>query len=108
MNRYCIAKMRGKILSFLLDEGGHALEIHADGEKECAAVGNIYIGRVQSVSKNIRAAFVEVEHGVICYLPLDDLKDPCYTRKGPVRPSNREMNWWCRFPERQLRQRHPR
>lgn len=83
MNRYCIAKMRGKILSFLLDEGGHALEIHADGEKECAAVGNIYIGRVQSVSKNIRAAFVEVEHGVICYLPLDDLKDPCYTRKGP-------------------------
>ena len=33
--------------------------------------------------KNIRAAFVEVEHGVICYLPLDDLKDPCYTRKGP-------------------------
>ena len=46
-------------------------------------LGNIYIGRVQKVVKNIQAAFVEISPGVPCYLPLEDLRDPIYTKKGP-------------------------
>lgn len=74
--KYVIANMRGKILSFLLDENGHALEIHCDGgetgSQEFPGLGEIYIGRVQSVVKNIRAAFVEIKPGAACYLPLED------------------------------------
>lgn len=81
MNRCCIAPMRGKIMTFLLDEGGHALEIHADSEQG-SILGNIYIGKVQRVAKNIRAAFVEIQPGLVCYLPLDDLKNPHFTNKG--------------------------
>lgn len=42
------------------------------GEKqpeESLQVGDIYVGRVQNVVQNIRAVFVEVKKGVICYLP---------------------------------------
>ena len=34
-------------------------------------VGNIYIGRVENVVKNISSAFVEIEKGVKCYFPLE-------------------------------------
>ena len=50
MNRYCITRMKGKILSFLLDENGHALEIHGDTEQG-SVLGNICIGKVQRVAK---------------------------------------------------------
>lgn len=82
MNRCCIAPMRGKIMTFLLDESGHALEIHGD-EAQGAILGNIYVGRVQRVVKNIRAAFVEIQPGQVCYLPLEDLRNPFYVKKGP-------------------------
>jgi ribonuclease G len=34
------------------------------------AVGNIYVGKVKNIVKNISAAFVEVQKDVLCYLPL--------------------------------------
>lgn len=34
------------------------------------AVGNIYVGRVQSISENIGAAFVEIGGGCLTFLPL--------------------------------------
>ena len=39
---------------------------------ESISVGDIYIGKVKSISKNINAAFVEVTQGVMGYLPLDN------------------------------------
>ncbi|MDO5403628.1 MAG: ribonuclease E/G, partial [Eubacteriales bacterium] len=35
-------------------------------------VGNIYIGRVENVVKNINAAFVEIKKGVKCYYSLNE------------------------------------
>ena len=81
--KYCIAKMNNRILSYLLAENGRAVEIHADELEDRNLLGNIYIGRVQKVVKNIQAAFVEISPGVPCYLPLEDLRDPIYTKKGP-------------------------
>lgn len=47
-------------------------------------LGNIYVGRVKNIAKNIRAAFVEVEGGMICYLPLEDVQEPVWAcmKKG--------------------------
>lgn len=83
MQKYCIANMQNKIMSFLLDENGHTVEIHCDSPDGQILLGNIYIGKVQNVAKNMNAAFVEIQPGVICYLSLDDLKEPIFTKKGP-------------------------
>ncbi len=81
MNQYMICRMRGAIFSFLL-ENGKAAEIHCDREKEESLLGNIYVGRVKDVAKNIGAAFIEISPGKVCYLSFDDLLHPIYTQKG--------------------------
>ncbi|MBS6395615.1 MAG: ribonuclease E/G [Clostridiales bacterium] len=43
-------------------------------------LGNIYVGKVRNIVKNIQAAFVEIEDGILCYLPLEDIKSPIYTK----------------------------
>lgn len=45
-------------------------------------VGDIYIGRVQNVVKNIRCAFLDLGNGVTGYYSLDQRKAPIYTKKG--------------------------
>ena len=43
-----------------------------DSDKEAALLGNVYIGRVQNVVKNINSAFVEIAKDVVCYYSLND------------------------------------
>lgn len=82
MQKYCIAKMKNKIVSFLLEANGRAVEIHADAQEQAVSLGNIYIGRVQRVAANLQAAFVEIQPGLVCYLPLERARHPVYTKKG--------------------------
>ncbi len=51
------------------------------GEEDRPAVGNIYIGRVENVVKNLNAAFVKISPSQNCYLPLEDVKHPVFTKK---------------------------
>ena len=39
--------------------------------KNSSLIGNIYLGRVQKIVPNINAAFVEIQKGILCYLPLE-------------------------------------
>ena len=72
-------------MSFLM-HGSRAIEIHSDSyekkSSDTVALGDIYIGRIQNIVKNINAAFVELAPGNICYLPLEDIRQPIYTKKG--------------------------
>lgn len=81
--KYLIERYQGKILSCLLGEDGRAVEFHADLPQEALKVGDIVVGRVDRVCQNQEAAFVCLAGGVKGYLPLEDLKNPVYTRKGP-------------------------
>lgn len=80
-NQYLVTRMDGKIFSFLLHDG-KAAEIHCDRENSDSALGNIYIGKIKNIAKNLGAAFVETAPGQVCYLPLQDIKHPVYTKKG--------------------------
>ena len=82
MYKYCLAKRKNKILSFLIDENDRTMEIHCDTPGSQILLGNIYVGKVKNIAKNLQAAFVEILPGVICYLPLEDLRAPLYTKKG--------------------------
>ncbi len=44
-------------------------------------LNNIYVARVSQVVKNIGAAFVEIEKGRKCFLPLSDVKEPVYVKR---------------------------
>lgn len=81
---YLITRRKDRILSFLM-HGSKAIEIHSDPDtktSDTAVLGNIYIGRIQNIVKNINAAFVELMPGMVCYLPLEDIRNPIYTKKG--------------------------
>lgn len=49
-------------------------------EEEKQLLGNIYIGKVQNIVKNINAAFVEIAPGVMGYLSLNDATQPIFTK----------------------------
>lgn len=43
-----------------------------------SVVGNIYVGRVENVVKNINAAFIEIEDKQKCYYSIPDNKAPIF------------------------------
>lgn len=73
--------MEKQIVSLLFQDQ-KAVEIHCDDDRQDMGIGDIFIGRIQNIARNLNAAFVELAPGKNCYLPLDDLKRPFYTKKG--------------------------
>lgn len=57
------------------------LEISLDSQQEESILGNIYVGRVKDIVKNLNAAFIEIAPGVPCYYGLENLKNPLYVKK---------------------------
>lgn len=48
------------------------LEITIIHPNQKTLLGNIYLGKVKNIIKNIRGAFVEIEDGTMCYLSLEE------------------------------------
>ena len=69
--KYIITKVKNNIIcSQFIGDVCQSLNVADSG----SLTGNIYIGRVENVVKNINSAFVEIENKVKCYYPLDDNK----------------------------------
>ena len=69
--KYIITKVKNNIIcSQFIGDDCQSLNVADSG----SLTGNIYIGRVENVVKNINSAFVEIENKVKCYYPLDDNK----------------------------------
>lgn len=86
-NRIIITKNGDKLITALFSPD-ELLKIQADREGEEKTLGNIYVGRVKNIVKNINAAFVEIEDGRICYLPIDEKAKPIFAndnKKGKIR-----------------------
>lgn len=64
-----------------LKEQNRITELHVEKEKPFC-VGNIYVGRVQSIVKNINAAFIDFGGGMNGYLALDQSEGFFYTRQA--------------------------
>ncbi|MBE5868084.1 MAG: ribonuclease E/G [Lachnospiraceae bacterium] len=73
-----VTRMHGKVLTLLM-ENKRLISVSAGSEEQKISVGNIYIAKVQNIVENIQAAFVEIEKGVLCYLPLSDVIAPIIT-----------------------------
>lgn len=73
-----VTKIGGKILT-VRTEYGRIVQIQAENDSSEPAIGNIYVGKVRNVVKNINAAFVEFKKGQMGYLPLDMKQCPIHT-----------------------------
>lgn len=82
MNRKLIITNYKNGILTLLCHDGKAVELFYDEEKNTSLVGNIYIGKVAKVVKNIQAAFIEIEGGIPCYYGMGGMHFPIYTKKG--------------------------
>lgn len=86
MNRYIITNdtIKGQEyrISALYDNNKKMVEVLPESVMaDTAILGNIYIARVENVVKNLNAAFVKISPEQNCYLPLEDLKNPIFTKK---------------------------
>ena len=74
-----IIKLNGRLLSLLIRDN-QILSVQVQKANE-HAVGNIYIGKVQSISTNIGAAFVNLGRNYIAFLPLSEMKHAVVTNR---------------------------
>lgn len=85
-NSIIIVRSGERIITSLTD-GNELVTIQVDKAESSRMVGNIYVGKVQNIVKNINAAFVEVSGKQICYLPIAENENPVFTDGGkhPIR-----------------------
>ena len=76
VSRYAADEQK-KTLSVLMNHK-ECLEISCDIEEERSLIGNIYVGKVKNIVKNIDAAFVEIKKGTLCFLPLNEAEDAIF------------------------------
>lgn len=79
-NKLLITREKEGILTTFLEDG-KAVELRFERAEDASILGNIYIGKVKNVVKNIQAAFIEVEKGKECYYSIRDNPSPIYTKK---------------------------
>ncbi|MDO4555177.1 MAG: ribonuclease E/G [Lachnospiraceae bacterium] len=72
-----ITREDNHIISAMFEEESLA-ELSVEPVEEKKLLGNIYTGKVKNIVRNINAAFVEVEKGLLCYYPLDINKEQIF------------------------------
>ena len=79
-NKLIIICKKKKIYSAYFEEND-LVQINVENEESESILGNIYIGKVKNIVKNINAAFVEIEDKQMCYLSLSDKEHPIFVNK---------------------------
>lgn len=67
----------------LIYEENELVECHPLQEEQSLQIGNIFIGRVEKVVKNIQSAFIRLDADNVGYLPLNDKPAVVLNRKLP-------------------------
>lgn len=80
MYNLIITEYNNKVLSAVYEEG-KMVEVSLEDKEASSIIGNIYIGRVESVITNINAAFIELMPGIKGYYSLADNPNPIFLNK---------------------------
>ena len=70
MNKAVITKLNLTFFLFIYEED-ELVECHPFQMEKSLRIGNVYIGRVDKVVRNIQSAFIRLDSEQIGYLPLD-------------------------------------
>ena len=71
MRKFVIADIKDNLFIFVFQDD-RLVGIHSSSREGESLLGNIYIGRVQNIVKNINAAFVEIAKDIVCFYSLTD------------------------------------
>ncbi len=82
MNKLIITRYKERLLTALMDDKG-TVQIDFE-EPRPSILGNIYIGKVKDIVKNINAAFVDLGGDVTGYYSLDANPTPLYASRTPA------------------------
>lgn len=77
-NSIIIVRNGSSIITGLTD-GSNLVEVQVSDSEENSVLGNIYLGKVKNIVKNINAAFIEIEEKKMCYLSLAEVKHPIFS-----------------------------
>lgn len=80
MNKLIITRWNQGILTALQEEG-EILQLNLDPNPDSSVLGNIYIGKVKNIVKNINSAFVEFTSGSMGYYSLTENKVHIYAKQ---------------------------
>ena len=84
MNELVITNYRNSIISAVY-ENKQMTQVLACHRKSVASVGNIYVGRIDNIVKNINAAFVNISDKVSCYLDLKGAENAVFIKRQSER-----------------------
>lgn len=71
MSKLIITRWNGGIVT-LLHSGKEVIQINIEPEQQGFIIGNVYVGKVNKIVKNINSAFVDIGKGQMGYLSLSD------------------------------------
>jgi ribonuclease G len=74
-NKLVITKKENTIVSAFF-EGKDMVSVSLNASEENSILGNIYLGKVKNIVKNINAAFIEIADGRMCYYSLTENRYP--------------------------------
>lgn len=81
MEKLIITKKNGYVVSSLFDEKELVL-VQAEKMEQESILGNIYIGKVKNIVKNINAAFLELSNGIMAYYSLTKKEQPVFVKRS--------------------------
>lgn len=61
-----------------LEREGRICQLNPMSLKSDSILGNIYIGKVKNIQKNIQAAFIEIANGIMCYYSMAEKASPFF------------------------------
>lgn len=76
-NKLVITRKGHQIFSSYFEKD-ELVQINVESEEKESILGNIYLGKVKNIVKNIDAAFVEIENKQMCYLSLSANESPIF------------------------------
>lgn len=65
-----------------LFEEDQMCEVVCENSKTNSLLGNIYVGKVKNIIKNLNAAFIQIADGQMCYYSLDQYHHPIYVHQA--------------------------
>lgn len=80
MNKLIVTRWNQGILTALQSEEG-IIQLNLDPAPDSSVLGNIYIGKVKNIVKNINSAFVEFTNGRMGYYSLAENRNHIYAKE---------------------------
>lgn len=80
MSDFLVTRRKEKLITGAFIDG-RLTDLRAYDEDSSTKVGDIYVGRISNIVKNINAAFVNINKDTVCYLDLNSAENAIFSRK---------------------------